>query len=302
MKAAPFAYVRPTRLEDAVSELSAAQQGGGKVIAGGQSLVPVLAMRLGRPGTLVDINRVEELSGSEVADERLCVGAAVRQRQVQREASQLVPLLGLALPWVGHREIRSRGTVCGSLAHADPSGELGAVAMSLGATVQITGLEGQRQVDAAEFFTGAMSTVTGSAEIVTSASFPVARADEGYGFAEIARRHGDYAIAGVAVRVRTSSGTVKEACITSFGVSDRPQLRDLREPLQEAVDQLRDPANAVGELTKVLEEPVDAMAGDVVTTAGDPHGSPAYRRRLVRVLAARELARAYRSSLKGNQP
>ena len=302
MKAAPFAYVRPTRLDDAIGELQAAQGGGGKVIAGGQSLVPVLAMRLGRPSTLVDITRVEELTQMEVTGQQLRVGAAVRQRRVQREASQLVPLLGLALPWVGHREIRSRGTVCGSLAHADPSAEMPAVALSLGATLQVTGPEGDRQVSGADFFTGAMATVAGPADIVTSATFPTARADEGYGFAEIARRHGDYAIAGVAVRVRTASGTVQEAVITSFGVSARPQLRDLRGSLQQAVDALGDPAASVTDLAKALEEPAQAMADDVVTTAGDAHGSPAYRRRLVRVLAARELARAYRSSLKGTQP
>lgn len=302
MKAAPFAYVRPTRLQDAVSELGAAQQGGGKIIAGGQSLVPVLAMRLGRPSTLVDITRVEELTHMAVSDQFLRVGAAVRQRQVQREASQLVPLLGLALPWVGHREIRSRGTVCGSLAHADPSAEMPAVAMSLGATIEVSGPDGQRQVKAADFFTGAMSTVTRPTEIVTSATFPVARTDEGYGFAEIARRHGDYAIAGVAVRVRTSPGVIQEAFITSFGVSDRPQLRDLREPLQQAINSLSDPTAPAAELAKALEEAAHAMAEDVVTTSGDAHGSSAYRRRLVRVLAARELARAYRSSLKGNQP
>lgn len=301
MKAAPFAYVRPTRLQDAVSELEAAQQGGGKVLAGGQSLMPVLAMRLGRPSTLVDITRVEELTHMTVSDQLLRVGAAVRQRQVQREASQLVPLLGLALPWVGHREIRSRGTVCGSLAHADPSAEMPAVAMSLGATIEVTGPDGRRQVNAVDFFTGAMATVTRPTEIVTSVTFPVARPDEGYGFVEVARRHGDYAIAGVAVRVRTSSGTVEEASITSFGVSDRPQLRDLRGPLQLAVDSLGAPAAPAAELAKALEEPAHAMAEDVVTTTGDSHGSPAYRKRLVRVLAARELARAYRSSLKGNQ-
>ncbi|GAA1510390.1 FAD binding domain-containing protein [Brevibacterium permense] len=299
MKAAPFAYVRPTRLQDAVTELGSAQHGGGKVIAGGQSLVPVLAMRLGRPSTLVDITRVEELTHMTVDDQCLRVAAAVRQRRVQREASQLVPLLGLALPWVGHREIRSRGTVCGSLAHADPSAEMPAVAMSLNATVEVTGPNGRRQVSAADFFTGAMATVTEPTEIVTSVSFPIASSDEGYGFAEIARRHGDYAIAGVAARVRSTSGAVVEAPITSFGVSDKPQLRDMSGALQRAVDSLGDPAAPTSEITNALEEPAHAMAEDVVTTAGDSHGSTAYRKRLVRVLAARELARAYRSSLKG---
>lgn len=299
MKAAPFAYVRPARLQDAVAELVSAPHSGGKVIAGGQSLVPVLAMRLGRPSTLVDITRVEELTQLSVDDQFLHVGAAVRQRRVQRDVSQLVPLLGLALPWVGHREIRSRGTVCGSLAHADPSAEIPAVAMSLNATVEVTGPDGRRQVNAADFFTGAMATITKETEIVTSVSFPVATSEEGYGFAEIARRHGDFAIAGVAARVRARSGAVEEASITSFGVSDRPQLRDMSGALQTVADSLGDPAAPASEIARALEEPAHAMAEDVVTTAGDPHGSTAYRKRLVRVLAARELARAYRSSLKG---
>ncbi|MER8162497.1 FAD binding domain-containing protein [Streptomyces sp. NPDC094472] len=139
MKAAPFAYVRPSKLSDAVAEL-AGTSGGGKVIAGGQSLAPVLAMRLARPDTLADINSVEELDEFALSGEALHIGATVRQRRVERDPlSRSVPLLRLALPWVDHRELRSRGTVCGSLAHADPAAELPAVACCLDAELTLSG-------------------------------------------------------------------------------------------------------------------------------------------------------------------
>ena len=298
MKAAPFSYVRPTRLGDVVTELVRADEGGGgKVIAGGQSLVPVLAMRLGRPATLVDITQVDELKQVGMVDGHLRVGAGVRQRRVEREQRGVVPLLSLALPWIGHREIRSRGTVCGSLAHADPSAELPAVASCLGATLDVAGPQGRRQVAAEEFFSGAMTTTLAPTEVVTSVRFPLPREGDGFGFAEIARRHGDFALAGVAVRVRTRAGTVEEAAVATFGVSDRPQVRDLGEPLRDAVERSGDRSE---ELTRELSDAVAAMADDVVTTGGDSSASPAYRRRLVRALAARQLARAYRSSVGRN--
>src|SRR5690606_35949782 len=173
MKPAPFAYVRPTRLADVVGELVAAEAaGGGKGLAGGQSLAPVLAMRLGRPRTLVDLTRVAELGQIGHDGGSLRIGAAVRQRHVERTAGGDVPLLAQALPWVGHREIRSRGTVCGSLAHADPSAELPAVALCLGATLDVAGPDGRRRIAAEEFFTGAMSTALGPADVLASVQFP----------------------------------------------------------------------------------------------------------------------------------
>ncbi|MGC5628168.1 FAD binding domain-containing protein [Georgenia sp. Z1344] len=296
MKAAPFAYVRPTRLADVVAELVAAdEQGGGKVIAGGQSLVPVLAMRLGRPGTLVDITQVPELGQVGVSDGVLRIGAAVRQRRIEREYRGTVPLLSQALPWIGHREIRSRGTVCGSLAHADPSSELPAVALCLGATLDVAGPDGRRQVAADDFFVGAMTTALGPTDVVTSVRMPLPGRGEGFGFSEVARRHGDFALAGVGVRVRIRDGEIRDAHVTSFGVSDRPQRRDLGPALAEAIT--RSDGSAT-DLASRLTEATDAMAADVVTTGGDSSGSPAYRRRLVRTLAARELARAYTSTLR----
>src|SRR6201993_3047799 len=158
MKAPPFDYVRPATAADAVAALADAGDEG-KVLAGGQSLVPVLAMRLGRPAVLVDINAVSGLDQLSLAGDTLYVGATVRQRQgEQPPGAAAVPLLAMALPWVGHRELRGRGTVCGSLAHADPAAELPAVAACLNAALDIEGPSGRRTVTAREFFTGPMST------------------------------------------------------------------------------------------------------------------------------------------------
>jgi carbon-monoxide dehydrogenase medium subunit len=291
VKAAPFAYVRPATLDDAVAEL-AATQGDGKVLAGGQSLVPVLAMRLGRPGTLVDINGAVGLDTIDRRGAVLRVGATTRQRQLERSpAAKDVPLLGLALPFVGHRELRSRGTVCGSLAHADPGAELPAVASCLGATLEVAGPAGRRTVPAAEFFEGAMTTAVAVDEILTAVEFPVARPGEGFGFAEIARRHGDFALAGVVVRVRSADRTVQEAVISGFGVSDRAQTRDVTELLRSAAGE--------PDVEAALRTGTEELARDVVDTSGDSHGSQGYRRRLFTVLAARELARALRRSTEG---
>jgi 2-furoyl-CoA dehydrogenase FAD binding subunit len=291
MKPAPFAYVRPATLDDAVAEL-VATAGDGKVLAGGQSLVPVLAMRLGRPGTLVDITGATGLDTIERRGAVLRVGATTRQRRVERspEAAD-VPLLGMALPFVGHRELRSRGTVCGSLAHADPGAELPAVASCLGATLEVTGPAGRRMVPAAEFFAGAMTTVVGPEEVLSAVEFPVAVPDEGFGFAEIARRHGDFALAGVVTRVRSAGGAVSQAVISGFGVSDRAVTRDVTDLVRSAA--------GADDLEAALRPATEELARDVVDTSGDSHGSNGYRRRLFAVLAARELARAYRRSTEG---
>jgi 2-furoyl-CoA dehydrogenase FAD binding subunit len=284
VKPAPFAYVRPATLQDAIGELAGAA-GTGKVLAGGQSLLPVLAMRLSRPGTVVDINAVAGLGGMERLPKTVRIGATVTQRQVERDrVAADVPLLGLALPFVGHRELRSRGTVCGSLAHADPAAELPAVAACLGATVEIAGPAGRRTASAAEFFAGAMTTTLGSEEIVVAVNFPVAAPGDGFGFAEIARRHGDFALAGVVTRVRSAQGQVLEARITGFGVSDRPITTDVTGLVVSVADRT--------DVAAALREGTDDLARDVVDTVGDGHGSRAYRRRLFGVLAARELARA----------
>jgi carbon-monoxide dehydrogenase medium subunit len=287
MKPPPFAYVRPGTLDEVLTALGS---GSAKVLAGGQSLVPVLAMRLGRPDTLVDINAVEELSSLTRTGDMLRVGATVRQRALEhsREVAA-VPLLQQALPFVGHRELRSRGTVCGSLAHADPAAELPAVACCLGAVLEVAGPSGRRRVPAAEFFVGAMTTGVGPDELLVAAEFPVAAEGEGFGFAEIARRHGDFALAGVATRVRRDrDGAVAEAVLTGFGISDRPVTRDVTDLVR-----------AAGGVPDALREGTTELASQLVDTAGDAHASPGYRRRLLGVLAARELANAARRATPG---
>jgi 2-furoyl-CoA dehydrogenase FAD binding subunit len=292
VKAAPFSYVRPATVDDAIAELSADDS---KVVAGGQSLVPVLAMRLARPGTLVDINAVDGLGTIAAADGRLRIGATARQRAVERhDRIATVPLLAQALPLVGHRELRSRGTVCGSLAHADPAAELPAAATCLDATVEVTGAEGTRRIPARELFTGAMTTSVGAEELLVAVEFPQARPGQGFGFAEVARRHGDFALAGVAVCVEAADlNTDERAEVTCFGVSDTPVLRDFSAQLRGAVDRvgLDAPEEA---LRRVLRDAALALADDVVQTGGDAHGSTTYRRRLVAALTAREVARAHR--------
>jgi len=286
VKAAAFGYVRPGALDGVLGALAG---GDGKVLAGGQSLVPVLAMRLGRPDTLVDINAVEELSSLTVTGDMLRVGATVRQRALEhsREVAA-VPLLQQALPFVGHRELRSRGTVCGSLAHADPAAELPSVACCLGAVLEVAGPSGRRRVVAAEFFVGAMTTAVGPDEVLVAAEFPMAAEGEGFGFAEIARRHGDFALAGVATRVRRDpGGEVAEAVLTGFGISDRPVTRDVTDLVR-----------AAGGVPDALREGTSELARQLVDTAGDSHASPGYRRRLLGVLAARELANAARRAVR----
>ncbi|MEU4672387.1 FAD binding domain-containing protein [Amycolatopsis sp. NPDC023774] len=276
MKAAPFAYVRPATLDDAVAEL-VRSAGEGKVLAGGQSLVPILAMRLARPSTVVDIGALSELDFVRREGDELVIGALVRQRALEgHPLAAAVPLLRLALPWIGHRELRSRGTVCGSIAHADPAAELPAVACCLGASLEIAGRAGRRTVAAAEFFHGAMATSVGAEDVLAAVRFPVARPGEGFGFGEIARRHGDFALAGVATRFRAEDG---EAVLTAFGVSDRPVTRDI---------------------TGLGDDDVAGLARGLVDTAGDTHGSREYRQRLVAALAVRELARARRAAEGGS--
>lgn len=290
MKAAPFAYVRPGTTAEALEELSG---DGAKVIAGGQSLVPVLAMRLARPATLVDINAIESLQVLAEEEAGVRIGATVRQRQAQTSpATARVPLLRMALPWIGHRELRSRGTVCGSLAHADPAAELPAVATCLEASITVAGPDGERTVAAEGFFTAAMTTAASPQELITSVRFPRAGEHQGFGFAEIGRRHGDFALAGVAVRVGAADPARPSARIACFGISDTPVVRDDSARLSEAVA-AAGPDASEAQIRSLLEAGGRDFAADVVDTGGDEHGSRAYREQLIAALSSRELARAY---------
>ena len=280
MKAAPFAYHRPASVADAVETLAG---GDAKVLAGGQSLVPVLAMRLGRPGTLVDIAALPELGRVERRGETLHIGAAVRQRRVERDPlTAAVPLIGRAMPFVGHRELRSRGTVCGSLAHADPAAELPAVAACLGAVVEVTGPRGDR--DGARGGVRHRGHDHSRGRRRARHRRPVPDGGSGRGLRvrrDRAAARGLRARRGRGPGPASAGGGVRDATLAAFGVSDRPVLRDVTELLADAATEAD------------LRPATDALAREVVDTAGDAHGSTAYRARLLGVLAARELARAH---------
>ena len=255
MKSAPFAYHAPASVDEALA-LLAAHGDEASVLAGGQSLLPLLAMRLARPAHLVDIHRLDELHRLEVDGEHVVVGAAVTQRRVERDArvAEVCPLLADAVPWIGHAAIRNRGTVGGSLCHADPAAELPVVCVASGATMTIAGASGRRTVAAAEFFEMPFTTAVQPGELLVDVHFPVRRPGERWAFLEVARRHGDFPLVSVAV-----AGDA----IALGGVAGRP----------------------------VLVADVDA-ARDAVTAADDIHATHEYRRHLAGVLVERALARA----------
>ena len=192
MKPAPFDYLRATSVREAVQALADAA-GDGKIIAGGQSLVPVLALRMARPKVLVDINRIPGLSTIVPVDGALRIGALVRHARLVEQTAH--PMLAEAARWIGHTAIRSRGTCGGSISHADPAAELPVVAAALGATVHIASLHGTRTSSAADFCTGPLETTLADDEVVTAVDMPL---PQRWGFAEFSRRHGDFGLVTVA--------------------------------------------------------------------------------------------------------
>jgi carbon-monoxide dehydrogenase medium subunit len=272
MKAAPFRYERPREISEALELL---REEDARPLAGGQSLVPMMAMRLARPEVLVDLGEVPGLDGVQQDDGQLVTGAMVRQRTLERRPglAREVPLLAAAVPLVGHREIRNRGTVGGSLAHADPAAELAVVAATLRATVVARGPDGSREIPGEEFVSGPFETALRSGEVLTAVRWPVARAGEGFAFAEVARRHGDFALCGVAVQVRREDHR-RRARVGLFGVG---------------------PAPAVHEAALEGEADVGRLAEDIAQAlepSSDMHASADYRRRLARVLVERCVGRA----------
>ncbi|MBI2873904.1 MAG: xanthine dehydrogenase family protein subunit M [Firmicutes bacterium] len=224
MKSAPFEYLVPASLAEALETL-AGHQDETKVLAGGQSLVPLLKLRLARPRYLLDINRVPELSYLELKDGRLHLGALTRHSALGREPSARgsCPLLAEAAARIGHTAIRNRGTVGGSLCHADPAAELPAAMIALGAELKIDGPGGTRLVPAAGFFQGFMTVDLQPDEILAGLSVPVAGPGTGWSYLEVSRRHGDFAIAGVAVWLSLDDkGLFRQVGIALAGVDDRP--------------------------------------------------------------------------------
>ena len=255
MKPAPFDYVRAASLAEAHSVL-AAEGGDASVIAGGQTLVPLLSMRMARPKVVLDIMHIGELGGIRVEDNAIRVGASVRQAELLAwpNLAKHQPLLAQALPWVGHAQTRARGTVCGSIALADPSAELPLCLLALGGEVVLSSKEGQRRMEADDFFTGLMSTARNDDELIEAVSFPCCRAGEGFAFREFARRHGDFAIVACAAVV-----TDRNVRLAIGGVADRPVMRDfgdadLDDALQAFASELdaRDDLHATAEYRRAL--------------------------------------------------
>ena len=222
MKPAPFAYVRAASL-DQVFDLLARHGDETRLLAGGQSLVPTLNLRLSAPALLIDINALDELVGIAVDDGGLRIGALTRQRTVEEsdEVARHAPLLKMAMPYIAHPAIRNRGTIGGSIAFADPAAELPACAIALGARIELRGADGARQVEAAEFFRGLYETDLRPGEVVTAVTIPPCA---GYrsAIAELARRHGDYAMVGLAAHARLDGRTLGDARLVFFGVGARP--------------------------------------------------------------------------------
>jgi len=262
VKPAPFDYVRPGGLSE-VHDLLAAEGPDARIIAGGQTLLPMLSMRLARPKTLIDITHIQELSRLGVERDVIRVGAAVRQAQLMNmfELVNVQPLLAKILPWVGHAQTRSRGTVCGSIAHADPSAELPLALVALGGEVQLSARGGRRRVAAEKFFTGMMGTLRGDDEVIDSVTFPVRRPGYGYAFREFGRRHGDFAIVACAA-VAGKTGVR----LAVGGVADRPVARDFND------------SNG-----RELDDALDMFAWDL-DARDDLHATAAYRRGLVRAV------------------
>jgi len=283
VKPAPFAYLAPETVEEALALL--AQHGDdAKVLAGGQSLIPVMNFRLARPAVLVDLNRIASLDGIAEHDGAVRMGAMTRQRHAEQSAlvKERAPLLAETLPYIAHVQIRNRGTVGGSLAHADPAAELPAIALALESRMRLRRASGERWLQARDFFTGLFATALQADELLVEIEFPALPEGATCAFEEVARRHGDYALMGVAVLVvRDGAGICRDVRLAYVNAGPGP----LRATRAEAmlVGQLPD-AEAVRACADV--------ASQELRPGTDVHASSAYRRHLARVLTERAIHRA----------
>jgi len=282
VKPAPFSYVRPTSLEEALAALGADPHA--KVLAGGQSLIPLLSMRLAAPSALVDINGLGELAYVRTDEKGVRIGALARHAEVERDpdARRVQPLLSQALRMVAHATIRNRGTTVGSLVHADASAEMPAVLRLLGGTVTARSASGTRTIPAEDLYVGPLETTLRPDEIAIEAWFPALPGDAGVAFDEVARRHGDYALCGVAALVRTDETGVPTSVRAGYlSVAEVPTVVDLTAAFTGA-----SPGDAE----------LDAAA-DLAVAALDPetdiHASADYRRHLAAVLTRKVVRRAF---------
>ncbi|CAN5866981.1 xanthine dehydrogenase family protein subunit M [soil metagenome] len=284
MKAAPFAYHRPDTIDE-VTETLAYYGDDGKILAGGQSLTALLAMRLTHFENLIDVSMVDELKGVHVRDDTVWVKAATTHSAVGKDADVAygVPLLTRVTPHIGHFQIRNRGTLGGAVAHGDPAGEFSTVALTLDAEIEAASMTGTRRIPATEFFTGLWETSLEPGEVLTAVGFPVWGARSGFGFHEFARRHGDFAIAGATVAVQLDGDDKVIKCgIGLLGLGSTPLRAASAEAdlLGRAVTEL-DP-NEVGALAMSALDEVPS----------DQQGSAHYRKRVGAAMVARALTDA----------
>jgi aerobic carbon-monoxide dehydrogenase medium subunit len=283
MKPAPFKYFAPTTTDEALA-LLAEHGDAAKVLAGGQSLTPMMNFRLVTPSVLIDLNRIAELSYIREHDGHLAIGAMTRQRAVERDPriASRAPLIAETMPFVAHPQIRNRGTFGGSLAHADPAAELPAVAIATSSKLKVKSIKSERWVEARDFFTGLFSTVLGPDELLMEIMIPPMPARTGYAFREMSRRHGDYALAGVACAVALDDrGACADARIVLIGLGTQPI--DARGVARQLVGAKPD-ADAV----RAAAEAVDAE----IDPGSDIHASAEFRRHLAKVLTRRALEAA----------
>jgi carbon-monoxide dehydrogenase medium subunit len=283
MKPSPFDYRRPDTLDEAIA-LLAQNEGDAQAIAGGQSLMPMLAFRVVSPRLLVDINRIPDLARIVIDQNGVTLGALVRWRDIERDTrlSAAHPLLRAGIAHVAHYQIRNRGTVGGSLAHADPAAEMPGLAVTCDAAIDIAGPNGRRTIKATEFFRGPLTTALNPDELIVSVKLPAWNAARCWAFEEFARRRGDFALAGVALFYDVdAAGRVERANVGAIGVGDTPvRLRAAEKVLLgRAVD------------LATIRDASAASASDVEPPS-DIHASSDYRRALLATLLERALARA----------
>ena len=282
MKSAPFTYRSPASLEETL-DLLAREPDDASLLAGGQSLVPMLNMRIARPETVIDLNRVSELSGVQSRNGTVRIGAMTRQRTLERdrEIAATLPILPEALEHVAHLAIRLRGTIGGSLAHADPSAELPAVMLALNATFALRSQNGSRTVAAEDFFLAPLMTAIDPGELLEAIEVPVPPARTGWGFAEVARTHGAFALVGAIAGLTLKDLAVERARLVLFGVAAAPVSIDWVEDSLLGRELDDDVLAEVQHRVSAELEPVD-----------DVHATAAYRRRAAGALAHRVLRQA----------
>ena len=284
MKPAPFEYMAPSSLEEILAIL--AEYGDeARLLAGGQSLIPVMNFRLAQPTLLVDLNRLQTLSYIKTYDSSLHLGAMVRQRQIEcsMDVATVSPLLHETMPYIAHPQIRNRGTLGGSLAHADPAAELPVMAVILKARFHLQQASAERWLEAGDFFVGLFTTALEPEEMITEVAIPALLPRTGYAFMELARRHGDYAQAGVAALITLDDNDIcTQARLVYLNLGEIPMVA------HQAAQML------VGD--KVTEASIEAAAAfasqNEIDPTGDIHATAAYKRHLARVLTVRALGQA----------